>query len=71
MAFATACLTLGGKSWEVIGQIWYAVLTTSGAKPNMTMPQFAARCRQLAAQMYPGKAAVAAAMDAGWKKAGL
>jgi Zn-dependent metalloprotease len=71
MAFATACLTLGGKSWECIGQIWYAVLTTSGAKPKMTMPQFAAGSRQLAAQMYPGKAAVAAAVDAGWKKVGL
>lgn len=71
MAFATACLALGGKSWEHIGQIWYAVLTTSGAKPNMTMPQFAARSRQLATQMYPGKAAVAAAVDAGWKKVGL
>lgn len=71
LAFATACLTLGGKSWERIGQIWYAALTKSGAHPNMTMPQFAARTRQIAVQMYPGQPAVGAAVGAGWKKAGL
>lgn len=71
LAFCTACTTLGGKSWERIGQVWYAALTTSGAHPHMTMPQFAARTRQLAAQKYPAQAAVAAAVDAGWKKVGL
>lgn len=71
LAFCTACLTLGGKSWERIGQVWYAALTTSGAQPHMTMPQFAARTRQLATQKYPAQAAVAAAVDAGWKKVGL
>src|SRR5262249_7982870 len=57
LAFTTACLTLGGKSWEHIGRIWYTVLTTSGAQPSMTMPQFAARARQIAAQLYPGASA--------------
>ncbi|MCY4754002.1 M4 family metallopeptidase [Pelomonas aquatica] len=71
LAFCTACKTLGGKSWEKIGQVWYAALTTSGAQPNMTMPQFAARTRQLAAQNYGAQPAVAAAVDAGWKKVGL
>lgn len=71
LAFCTACKTLGGNSWERIGQVWYAALTTSGAQPNMTMPQFAARTRQLATQKYPAQSAVAAAVDAGWKKVGL
>jgi len=71
LAFCTACVTLGGHSWEKIGQVWYAALTTSGAHPKMTMPQFAARTRQLAAQKYPSQAVVAAAVDAGWKKVGL
>jgi Zn-dependent metalloprotease len=70
LAFTTACLTLGGRSWDRIGQVWYAVLTTSGANPNMTIPQFAARARQVAQQMYPRQPAVAAAVDAGWKKIG-
>jgi len=71
LAFTTACLTLGGNSWDRIGQVWYAALTTSGVNPNMTMPQFAARARQIASLTYPGEAAVAAAVDAGWKKVGL
>jgi Zn-dependent metalloprotease len=71
LAFCTACRTLGGKSWEKIGQVWYAALTTSGSQPNMTMPQFAARTRQLATQNYAAQPAVAAAVDAGWKKVGL
>lgn len=71
LAFATACTILGGKSWERIGQLWYTALTTSGANPTMTMPQFAARTRQLAVQMYPNQSAVGTAVDAGWKKVGL
>jgi Zn-dependent metalloprotease len=71
LAFTTACLTLGGNSWEKIGQVWYAVLTTSGASPHMTMPQVAARARQVAQQLYPKLPAVAAAVDAGWKKIGI
>jgi Zn-dependent metalloprotease len=71
LAFAAACQTFGGKSWDRIGQIWYAALTTSGANPNMSMPQFAARTRQIATQMYSGEAAVAAAVDTGWRKVGL
>lgn len=71
LAFATACKALGGKSWEQLGQVWYAALTTSGAVPSMTMPKFAARTRQLATQLYPKVAAVAAAVDAGWKQVGL
>lgn len=71
LAFATACRTLGGKSWERIGLVWYDALTTSGPQPGMSMPQFAARTRQLAAQRYPKQPAVATAVDAGWKKVGL
>ena len=71
LAFATACKTLGGKSWERIGQVWYSALTTSGVEPNMTMPTFAARTRQLAAQMYSRQPAVPQAVDTGWKKVGL
>ncbi len=71
LAFATACLTHGGNSWEHIGQIWYAALTTSGAVPDMTMPQFAARTRQIAAHSFAGQPAIRAAVDAGWKKTGL
>ena len=71
LAFCTACKTLGGKSWERIGQVWYTVLTTSGAVPAMTMAKFAARCRQVATQLYPKEPKVLAAVDKGWKAIGL
>ncbi|GAC1534458.1 MAG: hypothetical protein NVS2B4_14790 [Ramlibacter sp.] len=71
LAFANACKTLGGKIWEKIGQVWYAAVTTSGAQPSMTVPNFAARTRQHAAQLFPKAAPVAAAVDAGWKSVGL
>jgi Zn-dependent metalloprotease len=71
LAFYTACKTLGGKSWETIGKVWYNTLTGSGPQPNMKMKAFADRTRQLAHSMYSGNPAVAAAVDAGWKHVGL
>jgi Zn-dependent metalloprotease len=71
LAFYTACAALGGKSWERIGQVWYRVMTGFGASPNMKMAMFAARTRQVAAQLYSGQPAVAAAVDKGWKQVGL
>jgi Zn-dependent metalloprotease len=71
LAFCTACKAAGGKSWETVGQVWYATLTTSGAQPNMTMPQFAARTRQLAVQLFPKKPGIGDAIDQGWKTVGL
>ncbi|MBV9077131.1 MAG: M4 family metallopeptidase [Methylobacteriaceae bacterium] len=71
LAFCTAAKTLGGKSWDQVGQIWYAALTGWGARPKTGMKDFAARTRQLAQTMYPGAPPVAAAVDAGWRKVGL
>jgi Zn-dependent metalloprotease len=71
LAFSTACLHLGGKSWQRIGQVWYTVLSTSGSNPTMTMPQFAARTRQVATQKYAAEPAVMSAVDVGWEKVGL
>lgn len=71
LAFCTACRTIGGASWETIGAVWYRAMTGFGPSPSMTMPTFAARTRQVATQLFPGKPAVPAAVDAGWKKVGL
>lgn len=71
LAFCTACKTLGGHSWDKIGQVWYHSLTAFGPTPNMKMKPFADRTRQVAHQMYHGTAAVAAAVDQGWKHVGL
>jgi Zn-dependent metalloprotease len=71
LAFCVACKAAGGKSWESVGQVWYAALTTSGAHPAMKMGDFANRTRQVAHQKFPGEASVAAAIDKGWKQVGL
>ena len=71
LAFCVACKTLGGKSWEKIGQVWYKVMTGFGPSPNMKMKTFAARTRKTAAQLFGNTPAVAAAVDKGWKQVGL
>jgi Zn-dependent metalloprotease len=71
LAFCTACKTLGGKSWEKIGQVWYRSLTGFGPTPTMKMKPFADRTRQVASTLYSGTPAVAAAVDHGWKAVGL
>jgi Zn-dependent metalloprotease len=71
LAFYTACMDYGGHSWDPIGKVWYHVLTHSGAIPNMTMHDFAARARQAAHTLYAGTPKVFAAVDKGWKHIGL
>jgi Zn-dependent metalloprotease len=71
LAFSTACRTLGGKSWDKIGQVWYRSLTGFGPSPDMTMPDFANRTRQVAQQMFNGTPAVGDAINTGWTSVGL
>src|SRR5262245_53566772 len=71
LAFYTACKTLGGKSWEKIGQVWYNSLTAFGPTPDMGMQAFADRTRQVANTKFSSTPAVAAAVDQGWKSVGL
>lgn len=70
LAFARAARTIGGKSWEKTGKIWYEALT-AGASPNLTMAGFAARTRSSAGQLFGGNSAEAAAVDAAWVSVGL
>lgn len=71
LAFYTACKGVVGNSWETVGQVWYHVMMTAGSHPTMTMPDFAARTRQAALQLFEGKPEVVKSVDAGWKAVGL
>jgi Zn-dependent metalloprotease len=71
LAFYTIAMAVGGNSWDKVGQIWYKSMTGFGPSPNMKMKAFANRTRAVAAQLNPGNAALAGAVDAGWKKVGL
>lgn len=66
--FATA---LGGNSWDKAGKIWYAALTGNGRTPGSTFKAFADRTRKAAAKLFPGDAAVKAALDAAWNAVGV
>jgi len=71
LAFCRACKSAGGRSWETVGPVWYAAMTTGGPQPQLTMPQFAARTRQAARQLYGARSAIVAAVDDGWTSVGL
>ncbi len=70
-AFCTICKSVGGNSWDKVGQIWYDAMTGSGSKPAMKMKTFANLTRSVTARRFPGDAALAGAVDAGWKGVGL
>lgn len=70
-AFYKAATAIGGNSWDRTGQIWYKAITALPATPGLRMQAFADATRSAAAKLYPKDAAVAAAIDTGWKDVGL
>lgn len=73
-AFYKIANTVGGKSWDKVGQLWYSVLTGkvgSVPRPNMLMSEFANATRTAAKKLYPADAPLLAAVNAGWKSVGL
>jgi Zn-dependent metalloprotease len=71
LAFCVAANTLGGKSWDRIGKVWYGALTGFAPQPAMKMKTFAGRTRALAKSMFSTAPAVFAAVDKGWTTVGL
>src|SRR5262249_22858162 len=41
LAFYTAAMAAGGKSWKTVGPIWYEAMVSLGVKPNLKMKAFA------------------------------
>jgi Zn-dependent metalloprotease len=70
-AFYKMCMSIGGKSWEKAGQIWYQALTGLGPQPNLTMQAFADKMRALAQSLYPDDANIASAVNQAWADVGL
>ncbi len=69
-AFALAATTVGGKAWETVGPIWYAVLTGDGIKADCDFATFAGLTVQ-AAQASGVDPAVAAAVQQAWETVGV
>lgn len=70
-AFYRAAMSVGGFSWEKVGQIWYKALTGYVASPNMRMLTFANRTRSVAGTLFPNEPAVKAAVNDAWAAVGL
>lgn len=68
-AFYKAAKAFGGKSWVPggVGQIWYKVVSGSGAQPNMPMKQFADATRNASAS----NASLHTAINNAWVAVGL
>lgn len=70
-AFYKAATSIGGKSWEKAGKIWYAALTRYAPSPNLKMKAFANRTRDLAESLFSTEPSVRKAIDKAWKAVGL
>lgn len=70
-AFYKAAMAIGGKSWIILGKIWYKSVTGFGPSPNMTMKQFANRTRSVAGSLFRTRPAIKKAVDKAWLDVGL
>ncbi len=71
LAFYNAARSIGGRSWEVAGKIWYRALSGYSPSPNLKMKTFAARTRRLAQSMFAERPQVHAAIHEAWLEVGL
>lgn len=70
-AFYLAAKTIGGRSWEKAGKVWYAALTNKKATKNMKFKAFAKLTRQAAKTLFPSEPAVYSAIDKAWTSVGV
>ena len=74
LAFYKITQAVGEHSWDTVGKLWYGVITGAVGtvpRPNMLMREFADATRAAAKKLFPANAALASAVDAGWKAVGL
>ena len=69
-AFYLAAMEIGGKSWEVLGQVWYAVLTQR-LKPDATFADFARATVETAGDLYGSGGDVQRCIAEAWSAVGL
>jgi Zn-dependent metalloprotease len=70
-AFYLAAMTIGGRSWEKAGKVWYAALTSTNAHPSMDMNEFAALTRAAARSLFPRDSDVYRGVDDAWTRVGI
>ncbi|MDW6022700.1 M4 family metallopeptidase [Mesorhizobium sp. BAC0120] len=70
-AFYQAAKSIGGRSWEKAGRVWYAALTSDRATKNMRFKSFARLTRAMAKQLFPDEPAIYAAVNDAWTSVGV
>lgn len=70
-AFHLAAMALGGKSWEVAGQVWYAALTSGRTTRQMRFKAFARLTVATAKAKFAAKPAVTRAVEKAWRDVGV
>jgi len=68
--FYLAAMTLGGKTWEVLGRIWYAALT-SRLKPEADFADFTRATVDIAGELYGNDGRVQSILREAWSDVGL
>jgi Zn-dependent metalloprotease len=69
-AFAFASSVLGGYTWDLLGRVWYRVLTTR-LRPDATFQSFATDTVDVAGQLFGDGSAVQEAVICGWTCTGV
>jgi Zn-dependent metalloprotease len=70
-AFYLAALTIGGRSWEKAGKVWYAALTSPKAHASTGMAEFATLTRAAARSLFPSDTNVYRGVDDAWTRVGI
>jgi Zn-dependent metalloprotease len=70
-AFYLAAMTIGGRSWEKAGKVWYAALTSTDAHPSMDFNEFATLTRSAAQSLFPRDSDIYRGVDDAWTRVGI
>jgi Zn-dependent metalloprotease len=70
-AFYLAAMTVGGRSWEKAGKVWYAALTSPKAHASMGMAEFATLTRAAARSLFRSDTNVYRGVDDAWTRVGI
>ena len=69
-AFYLAAMAIGGKTWKVLGRIWYAALTR-WLKPEADFTDFTRATIAIAGDLYGPRSRVQREVIAAWADVGL
>jgi Zn-dependent metalloprotease len=70
-AFYLAATSIGGRSWQQAGKVWFEALTSPNANHSTNMKEFADLTRAAASSLFSTVPAVYSAVDDAWTQVGI